>query len=51
MYSVRMKKINLYVPEPLLASLQKLAAEKGLSLSEVIRRALDHYVERQEKNS
>ena len=36
-----MKKIQVYLPDKLLSDLKEIAATKGISLSEVIRRKLD----------
>jgi metal-responsive CopG/Arc/MetJ family transcriptional regulator len=39
-----MEKIALYLPEPDLKALRDIAKKRGVSLSEVIRRAVEEYV-------
>jgi len=46
-----MKKYNLYLAEPQIEALAKISDDKGLSVSEVIRRALDAFIEAEEKKS
>lgn len=36
---------TISIPEPLLAILERLAVEKGVSLGELVRRALDEYIQ------
>ena len=43
-----MKMISIYLTEPQIAGLKKLAGISGLTASEIVRRSLDRYVE--EKN-
>lgn len=42
-----MKKYNLYLSEQQLNALVLLSEQKGLSVSEIIRRALDEYIEKE----
>lgn len=42
-----MKKYNLYLSERQIAILSLLSEQKGLSVSEIIRRALDEYIEKE----
>lgn len=46
-----MEKIALYLPEPDLKALRDIAKKRGISLSEVIRRAVEQYVESQRDGS
>lgn len=46
-----MKKYNLYLTEPQIEALTEISEEKGLSVSEVIRRALDAYLEEEEEKA
>lgn len=46
-YIWRMKKYNLYLSEQQINSLNLLSEEKGLSVSEIIRRALDEFIEKE----
>ncbi len=46
-YILRMKKYNLYLPEQQIETLNLLSEQKGLSVSEIIRRALDEYIEKE----
>jgi hypothetical protein len=39
-----MKKTNLYLTEPSIAKLQELAKQTGLSVAELIRRAIDEFL-------
>jgi predicted transcriptional regulator len=41
---------NFYLTTPQIAALEKLAKEKDLSVSELIRRAIDEYLDKQKKN-
>ena len=47
MYGVymKMKKINLYLPIKMVQSFKEIAESKGISVSELIRRALDEWLE------
>ncbi len=42
-----MKKYNLYLSEQQISALALLSEERGLSVSEIIRRALDEYIEKE----
>lgn len=42
-----MKKYNLYLSEQQINALNLLSEQKGLSVSEIIRRALDEYIEKE----
>jgi len=42
-----MKKYNLYLSEQQINALVLLSEQKGLSVSEIIRRALDEYIEKE----
>jgi len=42
-----MKKTNLYLTEPSIAKLQELAKQTGLSVAELIRRAIDDFLKKQ----
>jgi len=44
-----MKKYNLYLTEPQIEALTRISDEKGLSVSEVIRRALDGFIEAEDE--
>ena len=46
-YIMRMKKYNLYLSEQQINTLILLSEQKGLSVSEIIRRALDEYIEKE----
>lgn len=50
-YTREMKKYNLYLTEPQIESLTQISEQKGLSVSEVIRRALDAYLEEEEEKA
>jgi len=39
-----MKRYNFYLPEPLIVALRKHAEETGLTMSELMRRALSSYI-------
>ena len=45
MHNQTMKRMHLYLPEPTLERLKRLSEETGLSKAEIIRRALDGYLE------
>jgi predicted DNA-binding protein len=36
-----MKKMNFYLPDPVIVRLQELANQTGLSVAELVRRAID----------
>jgi predicted DNA binding CopG/RHH family protein len=42
-----MKRVNYYLPERQMESLKKESSRMGLSISEIIRRAIDEWLERQ----
>lgn len=46
MYNVRMKRTNIFLPEQLLAKLRALAEKTGLSVAEIVRRAIDEYLKK-----
>jgi len=41
-----MKRFDLFLPQPLLDKLKVLAAKLDTSISEIIRQAIDYYLER-----
>ena len=41
---MRMKRINFYLTEKQIAALQKLAKASGLSVAELVRRAIDEFL-------
>lgn len=43
-----MQKVNYYLTEQQIARLQKLAKKTGLTLSELIRRAIDAFLKQEE---
>jgi Arc/MetJ-type ribon-helix-helix transcriptional regulator len=43
---MRMKRTHVFLPQPAINQLQALAEKTGLSISELIRRAIDEYLER-----
>jgi hypothetical protein len=47
MYIDRMKRIDLYLTEPQIATFKKLSKKLGLSVAELIRRAADAFLEKQ----
>ncbi len=50
MYNVYMKRIDLYLTEQQIAALQELSRKTGLSVAELIRRAIDYWLERKGGN-
>jgi Ribbon-helix-helix protein, copG family len=46
-YNLAMKRIALFLSVPQYEALAALAKKLGLSFSEVVRRALDHYLKQQ----
>ena len=46
-----MEKVALYLPEPDLKAMRAMAKKRGVSLSEIIRRAVEQYVVSQEGDS
>ncbi|WP_083758019.1 ribbon-helix-helix domain-containing protein [Polaromonas naphthalenivorans] len=47
MYDVGMKRTNIYLTEPSVERLQALSAQTGLSVAELIRRAIDDFLKKQ----
>ena len=45
-YNVGMKRIHVFLPQPILSALKALSERTGLSVAEHIRRALDEYLDR-----
>ncbi len=43
-YKAAMRRSNYYLPEPMLARLKELSRQTGVSVSEIIRRAIDAYL-------
>jgi predicted DNA binding CopG/RHH family protein len=48
-YSICMKRVNYYLPERQMESLKEESSRLGLSISELIRRAIDEWIQRQKK--
>ena len=46
-----MTKRNFYLPDKVYKALGRIARRKGISVSEVVRRALEEYLEREEARS
>jgi metal-responsive CopG/Arc/MetJ family transcriptional regulator len=44
MYNHPMIRTNIYLPEPVLKKLQSLSKKTGVSVAELVRRALDEYL-------
>jgi len=44
-----MKRLNFFLPEQVIAALQALSDKTGLTVSEHIRRAIDAYLKKQQK--
>lgn len=42
-----MKRTHLFLPEPVLLTLRTLSDKTGLSVAELVRRAIDEYLKRQ----
>jgi len=47
MYNERMKRINFYIPDPMLEKLQTLADRRDVALAELIRRAIEQFLAEQ----
>jgi metal-responsive CopG/Arc/MetJ family transcriptional regulator len=47
--SIRMQKISLYFPKKLLTDLKDISEKTGAPVSEVIRRAVKSYLEKENK--
>ncbi len=43
------KRTNFYIPEPQLVRLKKLSVKRDVSVSELVRRAIEEYLKREEK--
>jgi predicted DNA-binding protein len=43
-YDVRMIRTNIYLPEPTVKRLKALSKKTGVSVAELVRRALDEYL-------
>ena len=43
------KRVNYYIPEPLIERLKKLATKRDVSVSELVRRALEEFVTKEER--
>jgi metal-responsive CopG/Arc/MetJ family transcriptional regulator len=48
-YNINMKRTTIWLPEELLKWLQETAKRTGIRQAEIIRRALDEYRQRREK--
>ena len=46
-----MKRVNYFLPLPMIEKLQRLAEKSGISVSEIIRMAIAEYLERKEKKA
>ncbi len=46
-YNVHMKRMNFYLTEQQITALQILSKETGLCMSELIRRAIDYWLEQE----
>lgn len=44
-----MKRTNIFLPEQLLGKLRALADKTGLSVAEIVRRAIDEHLKRHDK--
>jgi metal-responsive CopG/Arc/MetJ family transcriptional regulator len=42
-----MKRTQVFLPDPLIRKLEQMAARKGISKGEIIRRALEEYFEKE----
>jgi metal-responsive CopG/Arc/MetJ family transcriptional regulator len=42
-----MKRVNYFLPEPLLEQLKKLADQRDVSVSELVRQAIQEFLKRQ----
>ena len=42
-----MKKINFYIPNPMLEKLQSLATERDVALAELLRKAIEMFLKSQ----
>lgn len=47
MYNECMKRINFYIPDPMLEKLQSLADKQDVALAELIRKAIEEYLKKQ----
>lgn len=48
-YIKRMERTNIYLTKPQLEKLRKVAAESGLTVAELVRRAIDLFLKAEEK--
>lgn len=48
-YATHMKRTNIFLPEQIIARLRALADKTGLSVAELVRRAIDEYLRRHDK--
>ncbi len=49
-YSVSMKRVNYHLTEQEITALQALSKKTGLHVAELIRRAIDYWLEQKEEN-
>lgn len=42
-----MKKLNIYLPEPVLLRLKELSEQRDTTVSEIVRRAIEEYLKKQ----
>ena len=47
MYNECMKRINFYIPDPMLVKLQALADTRDVALAELIRKAIEEFLKKQ----
>jgi len=47
MYNRTMNRTNIYLPEKIKSALDKLSKETGLSMAELVRRAIDEFLKKQ----
>lgn len=48
-YNLGMKRISLFLPEPMIARLGNLSTKTGTPSAELIRRAIEAYLKKEEK--
>lgn len=46
-----MKRTQVYLPEPMTKKLDEMAVKKGVSRAEIIRRIIEGYLEKKEKEA
>lgn len=44
MYNVLMKRVNFYMPEPLMERLQEESKKQDVSVAELVRKAVEQYL-------